>query len=118
MKNQDPYFIKLDPKRNNEYPIVYFWYTKHKGRTIEELIDKDVHFFEWAVGAFQNVTPKQAEYYFQKTRRKVPKEAIQDVVPYEYLEGDPEPNMYMELCETGDLDTVIKKYRGVQMSLF
>ena len=109
--------MKLDPKRNNEYPIVFFWYTKHKGKTIEELIDKDVSFFEWTVSVFQNVTPSQAEYYFRKTGKELPAEVIQDVTPYEYLPGDPE-SMYMELCETGDLERTIRKYRGEQLNLF
>ena len=110
--------IKLDPKRNNEYPIVYFWYTKHKGKTIEELIDKDVHFFEWAVSTFQNVTPKQAEYYFKKTGRKLPTEVIQDVEPYEWKEGDSEESLYMEICRSQDLKGTLRKYRGEQLSMF
>ena len=110
--------IILKENRNYEWPIVFFWYTKHKGKTIEELIDKDVHFFEWAVSQFQNVTPSQASYYHKVTGRKVPKEAIQDVEPYEWKEGDPEESLYMKICKTQDLHGTLRKYRGEQLSMF
>ena len=110
--------IKLVNNRRSEWPIVRFWYTRKEGQTIEEIIDTDVTFFEWAVSNFQNVTPKQASYYSIRTGRVVPKIAIQDVEPYEWQKGDPE-KLYMTLCETQDLKGTIYRFRGAeQLSLF
>lgn len=108
---------KIDPNKPREYPIVKFWYTKHAGHTIEEIIDKDLDFFLWSVSSFQNVTPAQAKYFEKKTGKILNEHVIQDVEPYEYVKGDPE-EMYMELCRTNDLQEAIMKYRGVQTSLF
>ncbi len=109
---------KLSDNRNGEWPIVKFWYTKYKGKTIEELIDKDLEYFQWAVSTFQNVTPEQAEYYFQKTGKRLNPKVIQDVEPYEWQDGDPILDLYMELCETQDLKGTLRKYRGEQLNLF
>lgn len=110
--------IKLKPDRRSEYPISRFWYTKQAGRTIEEIIDRDPNFLEWAVATFQNLTPQQAKYFESKTLKVVPEECIQDVVPYEYQEGDP-MELYMELCDSGkSLDEILHKYRGIQLNLF
>ena len=108
----------LKKDRQAEWPIVRFWYTRYKGLTIEELIDKHLDFFLWAVATFQNVTPKQAEYYFQKTGKRLNPIVIQDVEPYEWQKGDPEEALYMELCETQDLRGTLRKYRGEQLNLF
>lgn len=102
----------------HEYPIVRFWYTKHAGHTIERIIDTDESFFEWAVRTFQDVTPAQAEYYHRRIGKEVPKVCIRDVEPYEWIKGDPELDLYMELCKTGDLKGVLRKWRGEQLSLF
>lgn len=110
--------IKLSKDHKHEYPIERFWYTKHSGLTIEELIDKDLPFFEWAVGAFQEITPAQAAHYIKKTGHRVPPQVISDVVPYSHQEGDPD-QMYMDLCETRDLDAMIFKWRKRnQLELF
>ena len=109
---------ELKKDRYPEWPIVRFWYTKHKGWTIEQVIDRDIEFFQWAVANFQNVTPKQAEYYFQKTGKRLNPKVIQDVEPYEWQPGDPELDLYMELCETQDLKGTLRKYRGEQLNLF
>lgn len=108
---------KIDPNRNYEWPIVRWWYTKKKGMTIEETIDKDVEWFEWAVANFQNVTPQQAQYYLKKTGKKLPPMVIQDVEPYEWMPGDTE-NLYIELCNSQDLRGTLRKYRGEQLSMF
>lgn len=99
-----------------EWPIVKWWYTRKKGLTIEETIDKDLSWFCWAVKEFQNVTPSQAKYFEEKTGKKLPARYIQDVEPYEWQPGDPE-QLYMELCETQNLDGTLLKYRGKQLSL-
>ena len=65
----------------------------------------------------QNVTPKQAEYFYQKTGKKLNPKLIQDVEPYEWVRGDTE-EMYMEICNTQDLHGTIRKWRGEQGSLF
>lgn len=110
--------IGLTPSRNSEWPIVKFWYTQHAGRTIEEIIDKSPSFLEWAIKNFQNVTPRQAEYFTRRTGKIIPQEAIQDVTPYEYISSDP-PELYEELCKPGAvLEKVLQKYRGVQLNLF
>lgn len=101
-----------------EWPIVCYWYTKYKGMTIEEIIDKDVDYFRWLVSTFQNVTPRQAQYYTQKTGRVLNPIVIQDVEPYEWQEGDPEEMLYMEICQTQDLHGTLRKYRGEQLNLF
>lgn len=100
-----------------EWPIVRWWYTKKKGLTIEETIDKDLDWFCWAVKTFQNVTPQQAEYFEKKTGKKINAKFIQDVEPYEYKTGDPE-QLYMELCDTQDLTGTLRKYRGEQLTMF
>lgn len=109
--------IKLKPNRVAEYPIVRFWYTKQSGRTIEEIIDREPSFIEWAVSTFQNLTPSQAQYFKKITGKDIPGEAIQDVTPYEHQEGDTE-QLYIDLCTTQDLDKTLQKYRGVQLNLF
>lgn len=109
--------IKPIKNRKGEWPIVRFWYTKNKGMSIEELIEKKLDYFEWAVNTFQNITPDQALYYYKKTKNKVPSSVVQDVTPYEHQKGDPE-SMYEELCETQNLEGVIIKYRGVNLELF
>ena len=101
-----------------EWPIVRYWYTKYKGKTIEEIIDKDVEYFRWLVATFQNVTPQQAEYYHKKTGRSLNPLVIQDVEPYEWQEGDPELSLYEEICKTQDLHGTLRKYRGEQLNLF
>lgn len=103
---------------NREYPIVRYWYTKYKGMTIEEIIDKDIDYFRWLVSTFQNITPKQAEYYYLKTGKTLNPVVIQDVEPYEWQEGDPEESLYMEICKTQDLQGTLNKYRGKQLDLF
>ena len=100
-----------------EWPIKFWWYTRKNGLTIEETIDKDLDWFCWAVKEFQNVTPKQAEYFKLKTGKAINPKYIQDVEPYEYKPGDPE-QLYMELCETQDLTGTLRKYRGEQLSMF
>lgn len=110
-------YITLTKDRNGEYPITRFWYTKQAGRTIEEIIDRDPSFMEWAISTFQNVTPSQAAYFEKKTHKSIPLECIQDVRPYEWQDGDSE-EMYMDLCRTLNLDKTILKYRGVQLNLF
>lgn len=100
-----------------EWPIVRWWYTKKKGLTIEETIDKDLDWFCWAVKTFQNVTLSQAKHFEKKTGKKLNPKYIQDVEPYEYKIGDPE-SLYMELCETQDLAGTLRKYRGEQLSMF
>ena len=107
----------VDNVKAREYPIVRFWYTKHAGRTIEEIIDKDLDFFLWVVSTFQNVTPRQAEYFTKKTGKTLNPIVIDNVEPYEYVKGDPE-EMYAELCSTHNLQETIIKYRGVQTELF
>lgn len=100
-----------------EWPIVRWWYTKKKGLTIEETIDKDLEWFCWVVKTFQNVTPSQAEYFYKKTGKKINAKFVQDVEPYEYKPGDPE-QLYMELCDTQDLTGTLRKYRGEQLTIF
>lgn len=107
--------IKSD--RKGEWPIVRFWYTKKKGQTIEEIIDKDLNWFLWAVTTFQNVTPQQADYFYKKTGKKLNPKLIQNVEPYEWKSGDTE-NLYMELCDCQDLTKTLRKYRGEQLELF
>lgn len=110
--------IKLNPHRNSEWPIVRFWYTRKKGQTIEQIIDTDITFFEWAVANFQNITPGQASYYCRRTGHMPPSSVIKDVTPYEHGDNDPE-QLYEMLCKPGaDYDDVIKKYRGIELSLF
>ena len=109
---------QLVPNHPHEYPIVKYWYTKHAGWTIEELIDKDVTFFEWVVKTFQDVTPAQADYYHKRTGCKVPPECIRDVEPYLWENGDGEMEPYMTICKTNDLKGTLLKYRGFQYSLF
>lgn len=109
---------KLKKGRYPEYPIVRYWYTKYKGLTIEQIIDRDVDYFRWLVANFQNVTPKQANYYFQKTGNRLNPKVIQDVEPYEWLPGDPEETLYMEICTTQDLQGCLRKYRGEQLEMF
>ena len=110
-------YIKIQSPRNNEYPIVRFWYTKHAGRTIEEIIDREPSFIEWAIKCFQNVTPAQAAYFEKKTGKAIPDICIQDVEPYEWVEGDTE-QMYIDICKSQDLGGTLQKYRGVQLNLF
>lgn len=111
--------LKLVKNRIHEYPIVRLWYTKHEGRTIEELIEKDVTFFEWIVSNFQDVTPAQAQFYKRLTKKELPSEVIKDVTPYEWKNGDPEC-LYSEICRSGDLDSSILKLRpgSSQLSIF
>lgn len=109
--------FKQNPNRSYEWPVTMMWYTKKAGKTIEEIIDSDVDFFIWMVETFQNVTPKQAEYFKRKYKVEVPSQFIQNVEPYEWKEGDPEL-LYTEICKSQDLQSSIKKYRGIQLSLF
>lgn len=110
--------IKLKPNRRSEYPISKFWYTKQAGRTIEEIIDREPSFIEWAVSTFQNLTPSQALYFEKRTNKVIPEECIQDVQPYDYQEGDP-IDLYIELCDSNkSLNEVLHKYRGIQLNLF
>ena len=104
-------------QRNSEWPIKKFWYTKKKGQTIEHIIDTDISFFEWAVKTFQNVTPQQAAYYKNKTGHTLNPRVIQDVEPYEWIPGDND-KLYEELCETQDLPSALRKWRGEMNSLF
>lgn len=101
----------------HEWPVTMLWYTKQAGHTIEEIIDRDVTFFEWIVKTFQLVTPKQAEYYKLRTHREIPKEYIQDVTPYEWQKGDPD-QLYMELCKSQNLESTLLRFRGHQFELF
>lgn len=107
----------ISNSHRHEWPVVMMWYTKHAGKTIEEIIDKDVEYFEWMVRTFQLVTPKQAEYYKQKTKKQIPQEYILDVEPYQWEKGDSE-KLYMEICDTGDLNGTILRYRGKQLTMF
>ena len=100
-----------------EWPIVRFWYTKKKGKTIEEIIDTDVDWLNWAIKEFQNLTPKQAKYYELKTKKKLNPKYIQDVEPYEWKNGDPD-NLYMDLCNNQDLRYTLRKWRGEQLNIF
>ena len=101
-----------------EYPVVKMWYTKHKGKTIEEIIDKDPSFACWMIKTFQNLTPTQAQYFKKRWGKELKKEYIQDVEPYEWKKGDPE-QLYMELCETQDLQKALQRWRVPEdISLF
>ena len=111
------YFRTLKSDRFGEWPIVRWWYTKKKGQTIEETIDNDLDWFLWAVTEFQNVTPHQAEYFHKKTGMRLNPIVIQNVEPYNYEPGDPEP-LYMDICTSQNLESVLLKYRGKQLDLF
>lgn len=100
-----------------EWPIVKFWYTRKKGKTIEEIIDTDPDWLIWAIKEFQNLTPKQAKYYELKTKKKLNPKYIQDVEPYEWKSGDSD-ELYMDLCETQNLEYTLRKWRGEQLNLF
>ena len=100
-----------------EWPIKFFWYTRKKGKTIEEVIDTDPDWLEWAIREFQNLTPSQAEYYEKRIGKKLSKKFIQDVEPYEWKPGDPD-EMYLDLCYAQDLEKTIRKWRGRQLELF
>lgn len=108
---------KIPKDRFGEWPIKFWWYTKKKGMTMEEVIDKDLDWFLWAVCTFQNVTPEQAEYFKKRTGKTLNSRLIQDVEPYEYKTGDTE-EMYMEICRTQDLHGTLRKWRGEQLNLF
>lgn len=110
-------YISISSSRNSEYPIVRFWYTKQAGRTIEEIIDREPSFIEWAIKNFQNVTPSQATYFEKKTGKTIPDICIQDVKPYEWVEGDTE-QLYIDLCKSQDLEGTLFKHRGIQLNLF
>ena len=112
----------IGPIRNghpHEWPIVMIWYTKHAGQTIERIIDSDIPYFEWMVQKFQLVTPQQAEYYKLRTNQEIPQEYIKDVTPYQWQKGDPD-ELYMHLCQTGDLKGTLDKFRNInkQLDLF
>ena len=94
----------------HEYPIVFFWYTKYKGKAIEWIIDHDPEYICWCIKTFQDITPAQAQYFKNRWHKEIRSEFIQDVKPYEWQKGDPD-NLYMELCETRDLEGTLKKYR-------
>lgn len=104
-------------EEHREYPIVRLWYTKCKGKTIEEIIDHNLSFFEWMLNTFQDITPSQANYYERATGKKVKKEYIRDVIPYNYEKGDSD-KLYMELCKTYNLEDTLKRYRSNQLNLF
>lgn len=103
--------------RIREWPIVRFWYTQKNGKTIEEIIDTDPDWLWWAIREFQNLTPKQAEYYQLRTGKKLSPHYIQDVTPYEYQSGDP-GGLYMDLCRSQNLEYTLRKWRGEQLSIF
>lgn len=107
----------ITDKHHHEWPVVMMWYTKQAGHTIEEIIDRDISFFEWMVRTFQMITPKQADYYRMRTGKTIPAGYIQDVTPYQWEKGDPE-KLYMEICDTQDLEGTLLKYRGKQLNLF
>ena len=109
--------VRIPLPANIARPIVRFWYTKKKVQTIEEIIDKDLDWFLWAVNTFQNVTQTQADYFFKKTGKKLNPKLIQNVEPYEWKTGDSE-SLYMELCDCQDLTKTLRKYRGEQLELF
>lgn len=94
----------------HEYPIAFFWYTKYKGKTIEWIIDHDPEYLCWCIKTFQDITPAQAQYFKNRWHKEIRSEFIQDVKPYEWQKGDSD-NLYMELCETRDLEGTLKKYR-------
>ena len=100
-----------------EWPIDKFWYTQKKGKTIEEIIDTDIDWLNWAIKEFQNLIPKQAKYYELKTKKKLNPKYIQDVEPYSWQPGDPE-GLYMDLCENQNLEYTLRKWRGEQLNLF
>lgn len=100
-----------------EYPITTLWYTRKKGMSIEEVIDKDPDWMMWAIRSFQNLTPKQAEYFKKRTGVTINPKFIQDVEPYEWMKGDSD-KLYAELCENNDLNFTLKKYRGEQLKMF
>lgn len=102
---------------DREYPIVRWWYTSQRGKTIEETMKTNVNFFLWAMRTFQDITPSQARYFKGLYGREIPERYIRDVQPYEYVKGDPE-SLYCELCGSGDLDGVLRKYRVDEGLLF
>lgn len=111
---------KVSDKRKGEWPITKWWYTRNKGLTIEQTIDKDLNWFLWAVTAFQNVTPAQADYFYRKTGHHLDPKVIQNVEPYEWKKGDPD-ELYMEICKTQNLNNSncsLRIYRGEQLELF
>mgnify|MGYP003302887496 CR=1 FL=1 len=112
------YNMILKKDRRNEWPISKWWYTQYAGKTFEQAVLMDYTFIKWAIETFQNVTPKQAEFYEKITGDVVPEQAIQNVEPYEWQKGDPE-ELYMELCENQNLELTLNKYRKKsQLTLF
>lgn len=97
----------MDESRH-EYPISFIWYTKHAGKTIEWIMDHDPSYFVWMLKTFQDVTPPQADHFYSRYKKRIPKQYIQDVEPYTYQKGDPE-EMYMELCTNRDLKPLMEK---------
>lgn len=100
-----------------EYPIKKLWYTRHKGKTIEEVADCDLSYLCWMIKTFQDITPAQAQYIKDKYNLKVKDEYVKDVRPYEYVKGDT-LKMYEDLCLMYDIDKWEHKWRVVQGELF
>ena len=60
-----------------EFPIKKFWYGKGAAyRDIEELMEKNSKWFIWAVGSFQDLTPSQAEHFYEVYGMRLPNELI------------------------------------------
>lgn len=81
-----------------EWPVSKMWYGKMAGKTIEEIIDNYPRYFIWMVKAFQNVTVPQARYFQDKYGMELPREVVQDVVPYEYVYKKSPEGEYEKLC--------------------
>ena len=90
-----------------EFPIQKFWYGKGAAcKDMEELIEKNVNWFIWAVENFQDVTPKQAQHFKEVWKMDLPRQVItsqklldeiNNGLPYEHKKKDTE-DVYKELC--------------------
>lgn len=90
-----------------EFPIKKFWYGKGAAyRDIEELMEKNPGWFIWAVETFQDLTPVQAQHFFEFYGMDLPLEVVtrQELLdeingglPYEFKKGDSE-DIYKDLC--------------------
>lgn len=95
---------KLTQVRNKdlsggEWPVVKMWYGKMAGKTIEEIIDNYPRYFIWMVKAFQDVTVTQAKHFQDRYEMELPREVIQDVIPYEYIYKHSPEGEYERLCK-------------------
>lgn len=91
-------------------PWKTFPFGKYKGRSVLDIIDEDLQYVMFTVKQFLNLSPRQAEYFYNKTGVDIPEEFIVEDSPEKVIlvsesyQGFPSKAEYFRYLSNMDIE--------------